>query len=71
MREIFAPRIRNPEFWNPEYRSRNLEYHKRLESEIQGPLTSTGIQTMKSGIHGVESKTVLDKFTLGDPVMDR
>ena len=66
MRENFASGIWNPGFWNPEYRSRNLEYHKRLESEIQGPLTNTGILTR---IHGVKSKTVLGNLTLGDPVM--
>lgn len=62
MRENFASGIRDPRFWNPLYRWRNLEYYKRLESDIQGPLTNTGIQTMKSGIHDVESKTVLDKL---------
>ena len=58
MREKFCP-------WNPEsrmkttlslllkYGTRNLEYHKRLEPEIQGPLTNTGIQDLESGIHGV------------------
>ena len=64
MRENFASGIRNPRFWNLEYSSRNPESHSRLESVIQGPLTKTGIQTMKSGIYGVESKTVLDSFIL-------
>lgn len=63
IRENFASEIRNPVFWNPEYRSKNPESHKRLEPEIQGPLT-------KSGVHGVESKKVLDFLTRGDPVMD-
>ena len=59
IQEIFSEGIRHPwKFcpWNPEsrvkttlslllkYGTRNLEYHKRLEPEIQGPLTNTGIQ---------------------------
>ena len=36
--------------------------HKRLESRIQVPLTKTGINYRKSGIHGPESKTVLDSL---------
>ena len=35
-------------FWNTRYRSRNPEYHERLESRILVPLTKTGIQFLES-----------------------
>ena len=50
--------------WNPEYSSRNPESHKRLEFRIQVPLTKTGINYRESGIHGPESKTVLDSLDI-------
>ena len=60
--------IRNPGLWNPEYSSRNPEAHWRLEFRIQIPLTKTGIQYLKSGIHGVESRI---QDCLGIPYMER
>ena len=58
----------NPGLWNPEYSSRNPESHWRLEFRIQIPLTKTGIQYVKSGIHGVESRI---QDCLGIPYMER
>ena len=64
--EIFAGGIRNrgkfyslkrnPGLWNPEYSSRYPEYPSRLESRIQVLLTKTGIQSLESGIHCMESR---------------
>ena len=48
--KIFASGIQSPGIWNPEYNSKNPEYHKPLESRIQVPLTKTGIQYLESGI---------------------
>ena len=62
IRENFACGIWNPGLWNPEDSLRNPESHKRLESRIQVPLTKTGINYLESGIHGPESKTVLDSL---------
>ena len=56
MKENFAIGIRNLGFWDPEFNSRNLESHQRLESRIQVRLTNSGLQYLESGIHGVESK---------------
>ena len=56
IKENFAIGIRNPGFWDPEFNSRNLESHQRLESRIQVQLTNSGLQYLESGIHGVESK---------------
>lgn len=67
MRQKFCLWNQQSRVLEPRIPLKELEYHKRLESEIQGPLTKTGIQTMKSGIHGVESKTVLDNLTLVIP----
>ena len=46
--ENFACGIRNPGLWNPEFSSRNLESHWRLESRIPVPLTKTETQRLDS-----------------------
>ena len=56
IKEIFAIGIRNVGFWDPEFNSRNLESHQRLESRIQVRLTNSGLQYLECGIHGVEFK---------------
>ena len=40
--------MRNPGLWNPEFSSRNLESHWRLEYRITVPLTKTGTQCLDS-----------------------
>ena len=51
--------FRNPGkfcLWNPEYSSRNSEFHLGLESRIQAPLIKTGIEHSESGIQSIESR---------------
>ena len=55
IKENFAIGIWNPGFWDPEFNSRNLESHQRLESRIQ-VMTNSGLQYLECGIHGVEFK---------------
>ena len=53
--EIFSFGIRNPGFWNPEYRPTNLESHNDWKA-VQGLLTNTGIQYLEYGILSVDSR---------------
>lgn len=53
IKENFAIGIRNPGFWDPEFNSRNLESHQRLESRIQVRLSNSGLQYLECGTHGV------------------
>ena len=42
--DLFYSGIWNLGLWNPEYSSKNTEFHLRLDPGIQVPLTKTGIQ---------------------------
>ena len=66
-------RIRIPEqenfcLWNPEYRTRNPESHRRLESGIQCSTYKywNSVPGIRNPWRGIQSKTVLDSLTRGD-----
>ena len=52
----FSCGIRNPGFWNPEYRSRNAESPLWLESGIHSTDKESRIQYLEFRIHGVKSR---------------